>query len=228
MVGGIIMPKHKPSSTRERVYHKLREEILTLSLKPGANLSEKDISEKLQVSRTPVREAFLKLSEEGLLDIYPQKGTFVSLIDLELVEEAKFMREQLEIAVVKLACKDFLEDNLNALEVNLNMQEIYNKKQDDKNLYSLDEEFHRLIFQGCKKERIWLAIQPMYTHLNRTRVLRLATNYNGSDILSQHIDIFDAIKDRDSERAEKMMHVHLTLVIVDEKQLNRENPEYFK
>jgi GntR family transcriptional regulator, rspAB operon transcriptional repressor len=222
------MPKYNPRSTREHVYHLLREQILELQLEPGASLSEKEISEKFQVSRTPVREAFLKLSQEGLLEVYPQKGTFVSLIDLGLVEEARFMREQLEKAVVRLACERFPEDKLISLEMNLKMQEMCEKQQDYQKLFELDEDFHRTIFQGCNKERIWLAMQPMNTHLNRIRILRLTSNYNWNDILSQHTEIFNAIKDQSPERGVKIMQDHLTLVVIDKEDLKRVNPKYFR
>jgi GntR family transcriptional regulator, rspAB operon transcriptional repressor len=222
------MPKYNPRSTREHVYHLLREQILELQLEPGASLSEKEISEKFQVSRTPVREAFLKLSQEGLLEVYPQKGTFVSLIDLGLVEEARFMREQLEKAVVKLACECFPEDKLISLEMNLKMQEICEKQKDYQKLFELDEDFHRTIFQGCNKERIWLAMQPMNTHLNRIRILRLTSNYNWNDILSQHTEIFNAIKDQSPERGVKIMQDHLTLVVIDKEELKKVNPKYFR
>jgi GntR family transcriptional regulator, rspAB operon transcriptional repressor len=222
------MPKQNPSSTREHVYNLLREQILDLKLEPGASLSEKEISERFQVSRTPVREAFLKLSQEGLLEVYPQKGTFVSLIDLRLVEEARFMREQLEKAVVSLACEAFPEENLNSLEANLKMQEVCAAQQDYQKLFELDEYFHRTIFQGCNKERIWSAMQPMNTHLNRIRILRLATNYNWNDILSQHAAIFQAIKDRNPDMAVKTMRNHLTQVLIDKEELARLNPKYFR
>lgn len=222
------MPKYNPRSTREHVYHLLREQILELQLEPGASLSEKEISEKFQVSRTPVREAFLKLSQEGLLEVYPQKGTFVSLIDLGLVEEARFMREQLEKAVIRLACERFPEDKLISLEMNLKMQEMCEKQQDYQKLFELDEDFHRTIFQGCNKERIWLAMQPMNTHLNRIRILRLTSNYNWNDILSQHTEIFNAIKDQSPERGVKIMQDHLTLVVIDKEDLKRVNPKYFR
>ncbi|HJV46642.1 MAG TPA: GntR family transcriptional regulator [Bacillota bacterium] len=222
------MLRRNPSSSRHYVYKFLRDQILELKLEPGVGLSENEISEKLKVSRTPVREAFLSLSQEGLLEIYPQRGTFVSLIDLELVEEARFMRQQLEIAVVKLACEEFPEDKLNALELNLKMQEICRDQLNHQKLFDLDEEFHRTIFQGCKKEKIWLAMQPMNAHFNRIRILRLTTNYNWNNILSQHMEIFQAIKDRNVQRATKIMDNHLTLVVFDKEEMKRVNPKYFK
>lgn len=98
--------------TSKKLYQILKEEIIKLHLEPGLNISEKGISEKFNISRTPVREAFLLLSQDGLLDIYPQKGTFVSLIDLDAVEEARFLRECVERAVVKLACKKFPQEKM--------------------------------------------------------------------------------------------------------------------
>lgn len=126
--------KNQNLSTREQVYNMLKDQILSLKLPPGTNISEKEISIQFNVSRTPVRESFLKLSQEGLLSIYPQRGTFVSLIDLNLVEEARFMREHLEKAVIRLACQEFSEELINDLDMNLSMQKICVKKKTIKNV----------------------------------------------------------------------------------------------
>lgn len=220
--------KNQSISTREQVYHMLKDQILSLKLAPGTNISEKEISEQFQVSRTPVRESFLKLSQEGLLDIYPQRGTFVSLIDLDLVEEARFMREQLEKAVIKLACKYLSKDTMIALEMNLNMQRICIKEKDYKKMFELDEEFHRTIFAGCNKEKTWLIIQQMNVHFNRSRMLRLVTDYNWDGILLQHESIFIALQNKDAQEAEQLMEEHLKLVIIDRELLKKEHPNYFK
>lgn len=222
------MPRINASPTREYVYQLLKSQILDLELKPGTSLSEKEISEKFQVSRTPVREAFLKLSQEGLLEIYPQKGTRVSLIDLALVEDARFMREQLEKAVIKLACENFPEDKLLSLEINLKNQELCTYRQDYKRVFDLDEELHRTIFEGCNKARIWLAMQPMNTHFKRIRVLRLATNYDWGHLLCQHQQIVDAIKRKDPRLGEEIITNHLKLVLIDKEELKKTNPNYFK
>ncbi|WP_003542526.1 GntR family transcriptional regulator [Desulfotomaculum nigrificans] len=222
------MPRINASPTREYVYQLLKSQILDLELKPGTSLSEKEISEKFQVSRTPVREAFLKLSQEGLLEIYPQKGTRVSLIDLALVEDARFMREQLEKAVIKLACENFPEDKLLSLEINLKNQELCTYHQDYKRVFDLDEELHRTIFEGCNKARIWLAMQPMNTHFKRIRVLRLATNYDWGHLLCQHQQIVDAIKRKDPRLGEEIITNHLKLVLIDKEELKKTNPNYFK
>ena len=220
--------KNQNLSTREQVYNMLKDQILSLKLPPGTNISEKEISVQFNVSRTPVRESFLKLSQEGLLSIYPQRGTFVSLIDLNLVEEARFMREHLEKAVIRLACQELSEELINDLDMNLSMQKICVKKKDYKKMFELDEEFHRTIFKRCKKEKTWLVIQQMNVHFNRSRMLRLVTDYNWDDIFSQHVNIFKAIQDQDANKAEKIMEEHLKIALVDKELLKKEYPNYFK
>jgi GntR family transcriptional regulator, rspAB operon transcriptional repressor len=216
------------NSSRDYVYQLLRNDILRLQLKPGSSISEKEVSSRFQVSRTPVREAFLQLSQEGLLEVYPQRGTFVSLIDLTLVEEGRFMREQLEKAVIRLACDSFPQELLFALEMNLKMQEMCMEENDYERLFQLDEEFHRMIFEGCDKIRIWLAIQQMNTDFNRIRMLRLATNLNWENILLHHSRLVHAIKNKDAELAEQTMHDHLTMVVFDKEELKQKYPNYFK
>lgn len=120
----VTIRKKENISTRDFVYESLKNRITELELKPGLKISEQEIASELNVSRTPVREAFLKLSQEDLLGIYPQIGTIVSLIDLELVEEARFVRENMEKAVVKEACQVFKQEQLFKLESNIAMQEL--------------------------------------------------------------------------------------------------------
>lgn len=227
--GKLIMTAElSKNSTSKKIYHLLREEIINLYMKPGTSISEKEISEKYNVSRTPVREAFVRLSQDGLLSIYPQKGTVVSLIDLSAVEEARFLRENLERAVVRLACEEFPEEKIFSLEMNLKLQEMYMKNRDYRQLFQSDEEFHRIIFEGCNKRRIWATINDMSTDFQRIRVLRLLANFKWEHIYSQHLSVVDAIKNKDPERAEKVMEDHLTMVTYDKKQLMQDYPDYFK
>ncbi|MFB6468160.1 GntR family transcriptional regulator [Cytobacillus sp. Hz8] len=215
-------------STRDYIYESLLEDILQMTLEPGKSLSEKEVAEVFHVSRTPVREAFLRLEKEGLLEIFPQKGSFVSLIDYSLVEEAQFMREQLELAVMKLACESFPNAELINLETNLKKQEIYVREKDSKELFNLDEEFHYIFFKGCKKERVWDNIQAMNLHFKRVRVLRLVSDYSWENIIKDHMLIYQAVVDKDSERAQDIMHRHLTRVWDDSTDLKLKYPQYFK
>ncbi|MEN6621396.1 MAG: GntR family transcriptional regulator, partial [Smithella sp.] len=161
-------------STREYVYRFLKENIMSLKLPPGSTLSEKDISNLLNVSRTPVREAFIQLSQEYLLDILPQKGTYVSLIDLENVEESRFLRETVEMAVIEIACREFPQEQLFELQSYLTLQELCIQEKNNLRFFAIDEALHGAIFSGCHKARIWSMIQQMNTHYNRVRMLNIA------------------------------------------------------
>ncbi|MDF1511295.1 GntR family transcriptional regulator [Robertmurraya sp. DFI.2.37] len=215
-------------STRDYVYQQLKENIVNLKLEPGLSISEKEIAEWLSVSRTPVREAFVRLNQEQLLEVYPQRGTVVSLIDLKHVDDARFIREHLEVATVRVACESFPEDKTALLEKNIETQHRCVQEKDYEQLFELDEEFHSTIAIGSQKARVWSVIQQMNSHLNRVRLLSLASEFNWETILRQHSEVLNAIKAKDPERAATVMAQHLQLVSVDQNELKKAYPSYFK
>ncbi|MCM3689706.1 GntR family transcriptional regulator [Neobacillus niacini] len=215
-------------SIREHVYTAIKTQILKLELEPGRKISEKDIGETLQVSRTPIREAFLKLEQEELLEIYPQRGTFVSRINLDQVEEARFMRENIERGIVRLACEQFPEDYFIQLETNITMQKLFDEKKNFTRLYELDDQFHQILFDGCKKSRTWAILQQMNTHFNRVRALRTSLGMKWDFIINQHEQIFNLIKSRDVDLVEKVITEHLQVVVFEKAVLKEKYPNYFK
>lgn len=215
-------------STRNYVYTILKRKIINLELKPNFTISEQEIADELNVSRTPVREAFLKLSQENLLTIYPQKGTIVSEIDLELVEEGRFVRENIESAIVREACEKFGEDQLFQLETNLTMQLLCLEKDSYHRLFKLDDQFHQLLFEGCNKLRTWELVRNMNSHFDRLRMLRLASNPDWKVLVSQHEQIFNYISQKEADKAEQLIIEHLNLVNFEKKDLKLHYPNYFK
>ncbi|MCJ7841326.1 GntR family transcriptional regulator [Lederbergia sp. NSJ-179] len=215
-------------STRDYVYETIKKQIINGELEPETKISENEIATKLNVSRTPVREAFLKLAEEGLLGIYPQSGTFVAKIDLELVEEGRFIRENIEKAIVREACGTFDQDQLIELEKNLVMQELCLEKGSTSSLFELDEAFHQLLFEGCNKIYSLKIIREMNSHFDRVRMLSLASNHNWDVILSQHKAIFQYISENEPDLAEEVMAQHLKLVNFEKEELKSRYPGYFK
>lgn len=213
---------------KDYVYEVLKKNIMELRLKPGISLKKEKIADKLHVSITPVREAFARLSEEGLVDIYPQRGTYVSYINLEKVEQAKFMREHLERAVVKLACSMISKEYLFKLQTNIKMQEIYAEEEDYIKIFELDNDFHKTLFEGCNKSDIWSSIQQVSTHLSRLRILSLAANFNRFDVIADHQNIVDALKEKDEELADSIMERHIGRIKFDTEKLKKEYPDYFQ
>lgn len=214
-------------STRDYSYNILKEKILNLELEPGTKISEKEIAEELNVSRTPVREAFMKLAQEELLDIIPQSGTIVSRINLEYVEEGRFIREKVEKEIVMLACQEFPEEFRFRLESNIAMQELCIGQNNFLKLFELDEEFHQILFRGCNKIRTWNMLQLLNSHFKRLRLLRLARDSNWENIISQHKQIYQLIISKDAKKASEAIEQHLRLVVIEQDVLKARYPHYF-
>jgi DNA-binding GntR family transcriptional regulator len=212
-----ILPKDAHQSIRQWAYELLRDNIIRLYLKPGTTVSEAEIAEILHTSRTPVREAFIRLSEDSLLEIFPQRGSFVSLIDIEQAEEACFTRNVLEKAILKEACKAFPEASLSELSANLELQKICRKENDYEKLYQLDNDFHRIIYRSCEKERVWLNIRKMNYNFDRLRILRLFTGSAAWDsIIEQHGQIIRLVRDSDCIQVDRIVDAHLARALVGE------------
>lgn len=214
-------------STRAYSYHYLKDKIMHLELEPGKKISEKEISEELNVSRTPVREAFMKLAEEELLDIVPQSGSSVSLINLAHVEEGRFIREKIEREIVALACESFDEEYRFRMETNIALQDVCAGRNNVYKLYELDEEFHQILFEGTGKARTWKMLQQLNIHFNRLRLLRLSKDLNWENIISQHKEIYQLIVNKETSQAVQMMENHLRLAVVEQDFLLEKYPHYF-
>lgn len=214
-------------STRAYSYHYLKDKIMRLELEPGTKISEKEIADELNVSRTPVREAFMRLAEEELLDIIPQSGSVVSLIHLGHVEEGRFIREKIEKEIVALACESFSEEFQFRMETNIALQDICAEKNHVHKLYELDEEFHQILFKGTGKARTWKMLQQLNIHFNRLRMLRLAKDTHWDHIIAQHKEIYRLIVDKDTAGAVHMMEKHLRLAVIERESLLEKYPHYF-
>jgi DNA-binding GntR family transcriptional regulator len=213
---------------RDYVHETLKKNMIRLKLEPGRLISEKEVAGMLQVSRTPIREAFVKLSREELIETVPQKGSFVSLIDLDHVEESRFVRETLESALVRQACTVLTAEQVLQLQNLVSLQELCVGEKNNERLFELDEEFHRTIIVGCGKKQTWGMIQQLSTHYSRLRFLRVAVTDDWQTIISEHQGIVRAIRENDPDRAEQLMREHLGRVNFEKHELKAKYPLYFK
>ncbi|WP_231968723.1 GntR family transcriptional regulator [Thermoanaerobacterium sp. RBIITD] len=215
-------------SKKDYIYRVIRKNIIDFNLKPGEAISENEIANTFETSRTPIRETFTKLANEELIEIYPQKGTFVSLIDIKRSQEAKFMRVNLEMEIMKLACTEFPDEILFQLESNINQQEFCIMKKNYITIFDLDNEMHELIYKGCKKERIWSAIRFISGDYDRIRTLRLSSNPDWDTIIEDHKAIIKSIKEKNVDQGLNIIKEHLTQIDNDVILLKEKYPEYFK
>lgn len=205
----------------------LLDNIIRLELAPGSAVSENELSVWMNLSRTPVREALIELSKLGLVEILPKKGSYITKIDYDLVEESRFMRLTLEVAVLKLVCESGLPP---AYEQRLKDNILRYKQAMNGDHYAvlmeLDNEFHRLIFEAANKLRTYEVVHKQMIHFDRLRALSLQTSLN-SKTLNDHENILYAIEKGDAELAELVMTQHLARHRVEREELHERYPDYF-
>ncbi|MCG7577738.1 MULTISPECIES: GntR family transcriptional regulator [unclassified Halomonas] len=213
---------------RQRLYQVLRQSIIQMVLAPGRALSEKEIADTFSVSRQPVREAFIRLSEAGLVEVKPQRGTYVVKISQQAVLEARFVREAIEVAIVKLAAKKGIEPSvLKELHDLLERQRRCLEPHDYDRFYHLDEAFHRTLSLGVRQQAAWKVIEEVRAQLDRVRYLSVPHSTPLERLVDQHNHIIAAIEARDVKRAEEAMMLHLREVLVSMPDLIRRFPDMF-
>lgn len=221
-----VLVRQPAENARIYALRVLQHNIINLELVPGSAVSENELSSSLQLSRTPVREALIELSKVGLVEIQPQRGSYISKIDYELIEESRFMRLVLENAVLKLACEGISQDYMDELHENVLQEETSLKAQNSDHLFELDNDFHRLLFHSVSKGRTYEIIRSQMVHFDRLRSLSLKTVKHDKTV-EDHENILYAIQRRDGELAEMLMTRHLTRHRVEKSELLKAYPDYF-
>lgn len=214
------------------VYTALREEITTLSLLPGVELSIEELCSRYGVSRSPVRDALLRLERDRLVDIFPQKGTRVSFLDEKTVEEERFMRKCIELGVVeKCMKKERSGREFDAftvkLESNLLMQEASFLEDDWGGFYHLDDELHHLFYSEVGLENLWAIVDAHTGNDKRIRMLSYADASIIEGVKGQHRALVDAIKEKNLKKVLEVEKLHLEKVSREIKEFEEQYPSYF-
>lgn len=225
----IVLEKDPRETVRSYAYRVLYENIMTMQLIPGTAMSEQDMASLLAISRTPVREAFIHLAQQDLLEILPQRGTFVSKINTEQISEFRFLRVTIEKAIVELACQGLPEDAQSRLQQCLAEQEQYVQHKNTAKFFTSDNHLHRTLYEGCGKSHIWQIIQDANLDYLRARALNVTAEAEQIQLLyTQHQAIVNAILAHDTATAIAVMEEHINKVVGDVALLKKEYPEYFK
>ena len=216
-------------SARERAFAVIRDKIIYMDLKPGESLSDKILAEQLEMSRTPVREALIRLSAYNMVVLKPQSGTFVAPIDAEQLEIEQFSRLTMEKEIIKLACQNQTPELKWVYESNLRAYELGNKNDDPekiRHLHEIDNNFHGLAFAATGKIKSYLHMHSYMQHIERLRVLALLEAADG-DILKEHSAIASAVMEQDERTALRCLENHLSIYIESLEKTKSKNPEYF-
>jgi len=222
-----VLERYPRETGRDYALRTITNNIINLELAPGSQISENELAAELGLSRTPVREALIDLSKVKIIEIYPQKRSVVSLIDYDMVEESRFMRNVLECAVVELDCGLAAPEDIVRLRESVRLQKFYLDSVYRENLMTLDNEFHQALFEIARKSQVFTLMQNIFIHFDRVRSMALSA-VKDLKIVQDHEDIVDAIERGDPAEARRLMEFHLSRYKVDAAVIREKYPQYIK
>jgi len=224
----IVEPQLTPTQpVNQQIYRILRRDIVHCLIPPGTPLSEKEVSIRFDVSRQPVREAFIKLAENGLIQIRPQRGSYVNKISLAQVRNGCFVRQAIECAVARRAAGMMTDSYCYQLEQNLNQQRTAIERKQLNDFFQLDDEFHQKLAQIADCQLAWDTIENLKATMDRVRYMSLDHVSPPEMLLRQHQDIFDALEKRDADAVDQAMTHHLQEISGSVKLISQENRDWF-
>lgn len=199
----------RAGSIADEVFRTLRSAIVTLRLTPAMALSEQDIANRLKVSRQPVREAFIKLSEIGLVRVLPQRGTFVTRISEKEVLDARFVREAVECAIARRASAGIAKAAVEELRDIIGEQRKAARAKNEEEFFILDDAFHRSLANAADCSYAWKVVEEAKGQMDRVRFLSIPDTMPTEVPIVQHQAILDAIAAGRGAAAEQAMKSHL-------------------
>jgi len=214
--------------TADQIYHHLRNAILFWQVLPKEPISENRVSGMFGVSRSPVRTAIARLAEEGLIDVFPQRGTFVAPIRLQAVREAQFARLALEVALVCEAADKWTPAHAQALGESLTRQVRHAEARDVTGFYAENETFHLIIARAAGLEGVWKMIQSVKALWDRVGHIANRNPEHLQSVIAEHEGVVLALQKNDREAARAAMTVHMSSLASAIERLRPEHPDYFE
>lgn len=229
------MERQENENNRQYVYRVLKDEIMSWKLLPGEVLNDTQISMRLGVSRTPVREALFSLKEDHLVTIYARNKTVVSLIDWNLITEGKFVRTSLETLIASSLCGTLSQNKIGELSENLALQRnLVEGNQGRKSFFELDNEFHYILYQAARKEETYKMVRRMCYQVDRVRYYMIPRANLTQHMLESHRMILECIIQGEKERLTEILQDHINDVFSHDGKpaafavnLLETHPEYF-
>ena len=204
---------YKHVATSDGVYTQLKDKILHLELPPGSSISEIETAEQYNISRTPVREALRQLELEGLVNIVPNKGAYVTGISQKDTRDIYVIRSYLEGLAARWACERITEEEIENLEEIVYLSEFHAKKNHYEQLVELDNKFHESIYRASGSKILEHELTTFHHYLERIRKESLKREERAQQSNEEHTSILEAIKTRDGDLAEKLAHEHIIQTI---------------
>ena len=209
-----------------QVFERLRGMIISLDLPPGSPLSRAALAGQFGVSSTPIRDALMRLEEEGLVEVFPQYATVVSRIDIKRAQQAHFLRQSLELEIVRALAQGHDAAPIDELNRIIALQQHFAKAGDFEKFMAADDDFHQLLYAAADKQGLWALVKSRSGHIDRLRRLHLPSPGKAQDIVRHHKLIVKAVAAGEPEEAQRHLRKHLsgTLGYLDE--IRARFPEY--
>ena len=222
-----VTERLKGENSKDYAVRVIRENIISLELEPGSTVSANELAAVMPVSRGPIREALSELSKTAIVEVYPQSVCKISLIDYAIVEEARFLRNTLECAIVKEACREAKDANILKMQENLVLQNFYMENHKTEELLETDNAFHKYLFEFTNKMDIYNIMKSFDIHFDRIRTVSIRSVKN-LKIVEDHQKILEYIKNGDEDEAARIMNIHLMRDKIDKEELCAKYGNYFK
>ena len=209
-----------------QLHRLLRDRIIRGDLGPGTRISETEVALGYGVSRQPVREAFIKLAEESLVEVRPQRGTYVQRISIPAVKTARFVREAVEADICRLAAERADAEGIAALDALITRQRVGVVTSDPAVFIQLDEEFHRMLASLAGQAAVWDILESLKTQMDRVRYIS-TRQLPRERLIEQHAAIVEAVRHNDASAAEAAIRRHLNEIVADLMSIAAAMPEAF-
>ena len=198
------------SFKKKEIIDQLKKEILSFEIKPGTIISETTLAERFQLSRTPIRDILKQLSLEKYIDIYPQKGSIVSYIDLESVEQIIYLRCTLEKEIIKELSKNIPLKGIHELKNLLSLQkDAISRDAVFEDIIQIDDAFHKTLFSLANRTFLWDIIQQFNVHYVRYRKLHMLKKEKLLEILKEHQLIVEYMVNKETDKIDQLVYHHI-------------------
>ena len=215
-------------SLTDRTVLAIREAIMELNFLPGEIIRKHDICNALGVSRSPVSEALAKLRNEGLVEVVPQSGTFVSRFSLQDIKEGAFLREAIELACIEILASNISEQQLIDLNRNLKLQKVLAESDDYQGFYQLDAKMHGMIMDFTGYKNLAKVTKTGWVQVDRARQLLLPVDGRLKKAFQEHRAVIKALEQNDDALARENMRTHLNQLILLLTPLEKKHPHLFE
>lgn len=208
------------------MFERLRDMIVSLKLPPGSPLSRAALATQFGVSSTPIRDALMRLEEEGLVDVFPQHATVVSRIDVRLAQQAHFLRQALELEIVKALALEHVDALIDELNGTIALQQKFTRAGDFEKFMAADNDFHAQLYAATGNRALWDLVRSRSGHIDRLRRLHLPSPGKAQDIVRHHKLIVAAISANQPDEAQRHLRQHLSGTLGYLAEIRARFPEY--